>query len=249
MPELEESPKAALASSAHDLRLLDNPIWNALTTDHSALALGVGLARRYPPEIGPLSGVSEETDEAFAALRGLTASDGGAAMFLQVPVEGLEGWSVSIFHSDTLNQMVWEGGELATSGPLQGEVMQRELSAVDVPAMVQLARLTEPGPFDVRTHELGRFFGIFASEKLLAMAGQRLHVPGFAEVSAVCTHPDARGRGYARRLMLEVMAAMVKRGETPFLHVLPENPAICMYEGLGFRRRRSFHLRVLKRVD
>ena len=231
-----------------NLHPLDNPIWNALTTEHRSLAIGEGSARRYPPQIGPLSGVGEETAGAFAALREATVQDGDCAMFLQAPVNELEGWDVSIYHSDTLNQMVWEGRELAVAGPVRDGAVQRELRQADVPAMVELAHLTEPGPFDVRTHELGGFRGTFEGERLLAMAGQRLHLPGFAEVSAVCTHPDARGRGYARRLMLEVMAGIVARGEKPFLHVLPQNPAIRLYEELGFRKRRDFYLRVLKRV-
>lgn len=227
--------------------LLENPIWNALRTEHRSLAMGDGPARRYPAEIGPLSGVEEESAEAFAALREITPKAGAAVLFLRAPVERLEGWSVSLFGSGGLDQMVWDGGALPAKGPLRGDVVQRELGGKDVPAMVELARLTQPGPFDVRTHELGDFFGIFEGDRLLAMAGQRLAVPGMAEVSALCTHPDARGRGYGRRLMLEVMAGMVGRGETPFLHTLPENPAIRLYEELGFRRRRGFCLRVLQR--
>ena len=113
--------------------------------------------------------------------------------------------------------------------------------------MVELATLTEPGPFRERTQELGAFFGIFDEERLMAMAGQRMRLPGFIEVSAVCTHPDARGRGYARSVMLEVMADIVDRGDTPFLHTFADNQqAIRVYEALGFTRRRSLHLVVLK---
>lgn len=229
--------------------LLQNPIWNALKTEHSPLAIGDGLARRYPAEIGPLSGVEEESAEAFAALREITAKDGAAVLFLQAPVDKLKGWSVSLFGSGGLDQMVWAGSALPAAEPLRGEVVQRELTGNDSSAMLELAHLTQPGPFDVRTHELGDFFGIWEGNRLLAMAGQRLAVPGMAEVSGLCTHPDARGRGYARRLMLEVMTRMVGRGDTPFLHTLPENPAIRLYEEMGFRRRRGFHLRVLQRVD
>src|ERR1035437_4005023 len=102
-------------------------------------------------------------------------------------------------------------------------------------------------PFGRRTSELGDFFGIFETGRLMAMAGQRLHLPGLAEVSAVCTHPDARGRGYARALMLEVMAGILRKGEAPFLHVFADHhTAIRVYEGLGFIRRRSLHLAALK---
>jgi predicted GNAT family acetyltransferase len=122
----------------------------------------------------------------------------------------------------------------------------RELNAGDVPAMLALTELTEPGPFRTRTHELGKFYGVFESDRLLAMAGQRLSLPGFVEVSAVCTHPDARGRGYARALMSAVMRDIRQRGRIPFLHAFADNPAIRIYESLGFRLRRTFHLAVLK---
>ena len=113
--------------------------------------------------------------------------------------------------------------------------------------MVELAELTEPGPFRLRTHELGVFFGIFETGRLLAMAGQRIRLPGFIEVSAVCTHPDARGRGYARAVMAQVLTDILRRGETPMLHVFAHNvSAIRVYQGLGFTHRRHLHLAVLK---
>jgi predicted GNAT family acetyltransferase len=123
----------------------------------------------------------------------------------------------------------------------------RRLTPSDVPAMVELARLTEPGPFRDRTRELGTFFGIFEGGRLIAMAGQRTRVPGFVEVSAVCTHPEARGRGYARTLMSAVMDRILRDGDTPFLHSFADNHgAIRVYEALGFVLRRHFHLAVLK---
>lgn len=92
--------------------------------------------------------------------------------------------------------------------------------------VIALTELTEPGPFRARTHELGTFYGVFESDRLMAMAGQRLSLPGFVEVSAVCTHPDARGRGYARALMSAVMRDIRQRGRIPFLHAFADNPAI-----------------------
>ena len=225
--------------------LLDNPIWSALTSAHSALAVGNGLARRDPAEIGPLSGTVNSTPEAYAVLRESTAASGVAVLFLTTPPEPREGWSV--LRAGEIDQMVWRGSELAEREAASvGEL--RALTAEDAAAMVELARMTEPGPFEMRTHELGEFFGVVEGGRLLAMAGERMRMPGFAEVSAVCTHPDARGRGYARRLMLEVMAVMVRSGETPILHVLSSNAAaIRVYEGLGFRRRRGLWFEALQR--
>lgn len=247
MPQLDQPSSAVAASPSPTVhvRLLDNPIWNALNTKHSALAVGDRLAKRYPAEIGPLSGVVEQCAAAYEALRTLTGPNGVAALFLESPPEMREGWS--LVRGGLMSQMIWSGGSGLRTAPLDGPATLRPLTRADVPAMLELAELTEPGPFGRRTSELGEFFGIFEAGRLMAMAGQRLHLPGFAEVSAVCTHPDARGRGYARALMSEVMAGILRRGETPFLHVFADNyPAIRVYEGLGFIRRRSLHLAVLK---
>ena len=114
--------------------------------------------------------------------------------------------------------------------------------------MIALTALTKPGPFSTRTHELGIYLGIRSGEKLVAMAGERLKVPGFTEVSAVCTHPDHTGKGYAALLMTEVMRGIRQRGETPFLHVRGDNDrAIAIYKRLGFRERKLGHFAVLRK--
>ena len=114
--------------------------------------------------------------------------------------------------------------------------------------MIELTALTKPGPFGPRTHELGTYVGIRDGGKLVAMAGERLKVPGYTEVSAVCTHPDHLGKGYARVLMKEVMRAIRERGETPFLHVRGDNArAIALYERLGFRSDDRGYFAVLRR--
>jgi predicted GNAT family acetyltransferase len=124
-----------------------------------------------------------------------------------------------------------------------------ELGDNDSPEMVELASLTKPGPFGRRTHELGYYVGIRDNGKLVAMAGERLKVPGYTEVSAVCTHPDHLGKGYAAKLMTEVMRCIRKRGEKPFLHVRSDNArAIAIYERLGFRIRWEGHFAVLRRI-
>jgi predicted GNAT family acetyltransferase len=146
-----------------------------------------------------------------------------------------------------LTQMICRVPKLEPARALSPSATMRRLGAADIPAMLELAKLTEPGPFRERTIELGGFFGIFEDQRLLAMAGQRMRVPGFVEVSAVCTHPDARGRGYAGIVMRNVMRDIWKAGQTAFLHVLSDNmSAIRVYEDLGFTTRRLLHLAVIK---
>jgi len=228
-----------------DETLLDNPIWNALLTDHRSLAVGDGEARRYPSEIGPLSGMSRQSTAGYRSLHNLTGSGGVLGLFFQEPPSPPEGWT--LVRGGLLHQMIWRG---LNAGEIEGpkpEAMLRRLSADNVPEMLALADLTEPGPFRNRTIELGHYYGILEARGLVAMAGERMSLPGFTEVSAVCTHPGARGRGYARTLMLRVMRHIRRRGRTPFLHVLADNhSANRLYESLGFTVRRSFQLAVLK---
>lgn len=224
---------------------LDNPIWHALLTEQSPLAVGKGLARRFPAEIGPLCGVPDQSPASYEALRALAGPGGIVGLFFTEPATPPVGWT--ILRTGLIDQMVCLASRNRESAQPEHEPTIRRLTLDDVPAMLELAALTEPGPFGQRTIELGSFFGIFDSGRLLAMAGQRLHLPGFTEVSGVCTHPEARGRGYARILMARVMDEISQRGETPFLHVLSENAsAMSVYQSLGFIARRTLHLAVLR---
>lgn len=221
----------------HAEKFLDNPIWSALTTDHAALAVGGAEARRYPDEIGPLSGMREPSDAGWAAMAELVEPDSVVALFFREAPRIPAGWT--LVRGGALVQMVAEEPRPVANAEPAG-VTLRTLTVEDAAAMVELATLTEPGPFRRRTMELGTFFGIFEEGRLLAMAGKRMHVPGFVEVSAVCTHPEARGRGYARLLMSCVMEEIMAAGRTPFLHALATNVgAIRVYEDLGFRVRRE----------
>jgi len=227
--------------------LLSNPIWSALTTEHAGLAVGNGAARRYPEEIGPLSGLHEETGAGWAALEPLAeaGASGLAVLFLREPLQLPAGWT--LVRSGPIVQMVAEAPKPVAMARPDG-VELRRLTAADAGAMVELAQLTEPGPFRLRTMELGTFFGILDQGRLLAMAGKRMHVPNFVEVSGVCTHPEARGRGYARLLMSCVMEEIMADGKRPFLHVFAHNHgAIRVYEDLGYRKSRQFEVAVVAR--
>jgi len=226
-----------------NIQLLDKPMWSALTTSQSRFAEGDGLARAYVPKIGPLSGLAEQSPDAYKDLHALAEPGEVKVLFLDEPPIPRAGWT--LIRGGIVDQMVFTGSGISDETQSDG---MRPLTTTDVPAMVELAGLTEPGPFRERTHELGEFLGIFEGNRLLAMAGQRMRVPGFVEVSAVCTHPDARGRGYARVLMSAVMGLIARDGDTPFLHTFADNhAAIRVYKTLGFTWRRSFHLEVLKK--
>ena len=246
---LDRKPEIILATSKLENNrehLLDNPILNALLTDHRDHALMDGEARRYPPDIGPLAGVPDQSWSSYDALRTLAGPGGLIGLFLPDPAALPEGFT--LFRWGILTQMVCRAPQPAGANerPLTAGSTVRGLVSADVPAMLELAHLTEPGPFRERTIELGNFYGVFEGDRLLGMAGQRTRVPGFVEVSAVCTHPEARGRGYAGKLMRKVMRDIFAEHRTPYLHALANNPAVRLYESLGFMERRTFHLVVIR---
>jgi ribosomal protein S18 acetylase RimI-like enzyme len=228
--------------SARDKEALDRPIWSSLTSKHRSLAWGEGQARRYPPAIAPFAAVSEFTPGAVAELRSLATAGPVALQSSTVlgPLLGLEVQSRS-----TLRQMILMDGvpDLPDSTP-------ETLAAGDVPAMLELTALTKPGPFFPQTYQLGRYIGIRYGDRLVAMAGERLRLDGYTEISAVCVHPDYRGKGYARILMKSLAKTITGGGEIPMLHVLDDNRgAIALYERLGFVTRAMFQLTVMHRSE
>jgi len=230
-----------LASTAADIALLDNPIWNSLATRHAKFSVGGSLARRYRPEIGPLSALREVSSEALAELAAIVPADDVAVLFLQERIDFPAGWQ--IVRDGTLVQMVCA----AVSDIPELEQRILPLGPEDFAEMVALATLTEPGPFRDQTATLGGFVGVRIQGRLAAMAGQRLSPSGFTEVSAVCTHPDFRGRGLARALVAAVARNIFAAGDVPFLTSFAGNAgAIRVYEQVGFAIRRRFELAVVK---
>lgn len=211
---------------------LDRPVWTTLVDRHADVAAGDDRARRYRPDVNILAAAADASAESAQALAALVPP--GAAIATVEPEPMPIPPSLVVAKRAMLVQMV-------ADRPLPPDAIDHlVLTDADAPDMLALATLTEPGPFVEQTHSLGRFVGVRADNRLIAMAGERMRAPGFAEVSAVCTHPDFRGRGYAGRLMRVVMAGMVAAGETPFLHSYADNrTAIALYEMLGFRIRRE----------
>lgn len=222
---------------------LDNPIWKALTTRHAHLAEGEMLARRYPSDISPLAGLSARAYANIDALQDLVAIGEEVGVFeTDVPALG-PAWEV--LREARITQMI-----RPAAAPLpDATIACRPLGAADVADMLELVALAQPGPFRARTIELGRFVGLRERDRLVAMAGERMWVDGFRELSGICTHPDVRGRGHARALSAHVINRMQERGETPFLHVLSANEgAIELYRRLGFVYRAEFYLLHAARV-
>ncbi|MFD9793673.1 GNAT family N-acetyltransferase [Streptomyces sp. NPDC059070] len=211
---------------------LDNPARTSLLGPHAHFAERFGRILRYPPEVTPWLALPDEPGpEDWAELAEL-AGPGG-----EVPLLGMShlpppGWELT-FEADGV-QLVDDG---VAAAPFAEAV---PLGAADVPEMLALVERTRPGPFLPRTVELGTYLGVRRDGVLVAMAGERLHPPGWTEISAVCTDDAFRGQGLATSLILAVAANIKDRGERPFLHTGARNTnAVRLYESLGFRLRRT----------
>ncbi|MFE6160974.1 GNAT family N-acetyltransferase [Streptomyces sp. NPDC056486] len=210
---------------------MDNPAYAALNGPHARFAERRGRVVRYQPDVSPWLGLPDAPEAGDWADLAALAGPG-----VEVPLPGVrvalpEGWEVAF---DMEGVQLVDDGVAAAPDP---EAVR--LGADDVPEMLDLVARTQPGPFLPRTVELGTYLGIRRGGALVAMAGERLHPPGWTEISAVCTDPAHRGEGLASRLVLAVADGIRGRGETPFLHTSARNTdAIRLYESLGFRLRR-----------
>jgi ribosomal protein S18 acetylase RimI-like enzyme len=221
---------------------LDHPVWHALTTRQAALAEGGAQARRYPPAIAPFAAMVDSSPQGFAALGALMTASDVAVLFTPDPVAAPAGFRIHL--AKTGEQMI---GTPVEAEPPAADIVT--LGAADVAAMMTLTKLTNPGPFALRAHELGTFLGIRIDGQLVAMAGERMKPAEYTEITAVCVHPDHRGRGYAQSLLGAVARQISARGEIPFLHVFSDNEgAIALYRRQGMEIRRRICVTVLGRA-
>lgn len=222
--------------------LLDNIMWHALCGPQTKFSTGTDRARRFAPGFSPILGFADATQPAFGDLLPFCAPDehfycGGWSG----PVEA--GWKIE--EESTMFRMVW-----AVDAPARDEAPEAvPLGPEHATQAYELAMLTQPGPFGPRTLELGDTFGFFDGPRLIAMAGERMQAGSYREISGVCTDPDFQGRGHARRLMTKLILRALRRGETPFLHVMRDNvSAHRFYERLGFRNHCEPVVRVVARA-
>jgi predicted GNAT family acetyltransferase len=205
------------------------------------------LARRYPAAVSPFAAVREHSAAAFEALENIVGDDTVALSFPERPALPRP-WEI-VLEIDCLQMTC----DMVPVREVLPSTDMRRLNQSDVPEMLALTKLTEPGPFRERTIEMGTYLGMHAMvdgrETLIAMAGERLKMTGFTEVSAVCTHPDFRGRGYGNAMVTAVVAGIARRGETAILHVRAGNAAaVRVYERLGFFVRARTLLAAIKRA-
>jgi len=212
--------------------VLDNPSWHMLCHDLAEFTVGTALAKRCDPGLIPVVGLANHSDAAFADLATLYNTGEGIGILEANPPQKIPGFEISSRFS--FDQLVCQQ---RTPVP-KNDIDVLELTQSDLQDVIQLIELTKPGPFFPGLFAMRRFVGIRQEGQLVAMAGERIHLPGYCEISAVCTHPDWRGRGYASLLSSVIADGIWERGKTPFLHVLAHNTsAYHVYNLLHFVRR------------
>ncbi|MBD1363333.1 GNAT family N-acetyltransferase [Mucilaginibacter sp. ZT4R22] len=223
--------------------VLDNPAWNALISGNKNLAKGSGQIRYFDEEVSPFVGFEENTAANFQQLYELAPADRAYGFISPVEMEIPAPWQVPLYIRCL--QMVHNQ---STVDAIDAQAELVPLTEAHVPQMLALTKLTNPGPFAARTIDFGHYHGIFDGDNLVAMAGQRMHVFNYAEASAVCTHPDYLGRGYAKKVLQFQVKRILAAGEIPFLHVRYDNKrAIRVYESLGFVTRKTIHFYIIKK--
>ena len=219
---------------------LDNPFWTALRSRHRTIARQVGEVARYPREYAPFLGVAHAEVDAGEAIESLVAPDESVYLLGIVPAVP-PGWRLDAFRP--LAQMICTAPLPVVDGP---DII--ELGEPHRADVLALTALVYPHYFRERTMEMGRYFGIYQDGRLAAIIGERLGTDAFQEMSAICTHPDFNGRGYARRLTAMLTNETLARGRTPYLHVSHENSrAKALYEQMGYRHRRDIGFWSLRR--
>lgn len=221
--------------------MLDNVFWQALADTQRGFSVGTDHVRRYARGLPPLLAFADPERPRLEELEPFC--DSGERFYTSGwHGDAPAGWKVEL--EATMELMVWAGGT-----PVEEAIEAVPLGSAHVESMVELAMLTKPGPFGPRNLELGGYLGCFEQDRLVAMAGERMRAGHWREVSAICTHPDWQGRGLARRLVQRIVAAQLRRGEMPFLHVMSSNSgAVHLYEQLGFAQHRTCVVRVVEKT-
>ena len=222
--------------------VLHNPVYNALLSGDASLGFGTEKVKYFDEQVSPFAGFDQDYDKGFKDLYNLLPVGRNILYATPQLIEEPEGWQI-LAEVKGLQFVFVEGtnsdGHSINPVPLNNS---------NIEEMMQLAALTKPGPFGPRTIEFGHYHGIFENNQLVAMTGQRLHVANYTEISAVCTHPNHLGKGYAAALMLHQMNLIRSRGQQAYLHVRADNSrAIALYERLGFKVQRIMNFYFMER--
>lgn len=219
---------------------LDNPVFHSLSGADAHLGSGTEAVKYFDENVSPFAGFPIGYENGFAELQSLLPARRRMLIASRKALPEPPGWEME--HRVAGLQFVHtrKSNAATTLQPVA-------LGVSNVEEMVALTKLTKPGPFSSRTIEFGHYYGFFENGRLAAMAGQRLHAGPYSEISAVCTHPDFLGKGYAAALLLHQVQLIREQGQIPFLHVRADNArAIALYERTGFNVNGKMYFHVMR---
>jgi predicted GNAT family acetyltransferase len=223
--------------------LLNNPIWHALNSGNKKFATGTKNVKYLKRDVGLFAGTKSNSQKALHELYKLLPPESKVILFTPAKIIIPKNWNILV--ERPLLQMIYSKKTIAK--PNKTGIVS--LKDKNIPAMLKLTKLTNPGPFFKRTIDFGNYEGIFFRSQLVAITGQRLHAGKYVEVSAVCTHPKHTGKGHAATLIQSQLHKILQKGKIPFLHVYPENPACHLYEKLGFKIRKLMMVYFLEKIN
>lgn len=223
--------------------MLTNPAYHALSTVDACFNIGTPPIHCYPADMAPFIGLPDWTVLSQQTLLHSAHADRTWFIIHEKEIDFISDFK--IVFTIPLFQLVYSSSDVLENSCI-------ELTALGpdhVDEMIALTELTKPGPFMKHTIEFGNYQGIFENGKLVAMGGERMHLPGFTEISAICTHPDFTGKGYGTQLVRTLSQQILRKGLTPFLHVRHDNlRAIDVYKRLGFEIKREMFFAIFRKV-
>ncbi|MFD0750411.1 GNAT family N-acetyltransferase [Mucilaginibacter calamicampi] len=231
-----------MAAASNIDAVLNNPVWHALNSGNHHLGQGNERVKYFNGEVSPFVALRESTDQNFMELYHMLAGTPISLFATPIQLNIPAPWKiVACVHG---LQMIHN------TIPVKNDHTHSvsTLLTSHCTEMVNLAKLTNPGPFGMRTIDFGHYQGVFDNNKLVAMAGQRMHAFNYAEISAVCTHPEYTGKGYARQLVTNQINRILAASDIPYLHVKHDNKrAVDLYQSLGFSVRGNMYFYILKK--